>query len=241
MNTRTHSRAAEVLLPLATGLLIVGIDSVVPVGGAGLLGLMVLLTLGAVLPGKPWPTGAIAAGPIVLAAVVAAASHSLGRAALLLVASPVLVALCAAAVKGGAMLAAPAGEPKAAKGRWRPFETQAQRGRFLVIVAVLLVIGTSYCRNVGAGEADRAAARRVEEIRRAMEGQTAASLLGASLGPSMTGVGAVPGGPYRSMRPGRDRFEATAEVRKLTQYRCIQVAVDAAGVVTTKVLRRGCD
>lgn len=235
MSTRTDSRAAEVLLPLATGLLIVGIDSVVAVGGAGLLGLMVLLTLGAVLPGKPWRTGAIVAAPIVVAAVVTAAGDSLGASALLLVASPVLVALCAAVVKGGAMLAAPATEPKAGDRR-RPFETQAQRGRFLVIVAVLLVVGTSYCRNVGAGEADRAAARRVAEIRAALEGHTAASLLGASIGPSLS----VPGGPYRSMTPGPDRFTARAEVQKLAQSRCIQVGVDAAGVVTTTVTKGTC-
>jgi hypothetical protein len=240
VSTRTDSGAAEVLLPLATGLLIVGIDSVVPVGGAGLLGLMVLLTLGAVMPAKPWRTGAIAAAPIVLAAVVAAAANSLGAPALLVLASPALVAICAAAVKGGSMLAAPATEQKAGAGRW-PFETQAQRGRFLVVVADLLVIGASSWRNAGAGEADRAAARRVEQIRGALQGHTAASLLGASIGPSMSGVGVVPGGPYRSMTPGPDRFRATAEVRKLAQARCIRVEVDAAGAVTTKTTKGACD
>jgi hypothetical protein len=81
-----------------------------------------------------------------------------------------IVAVCAGAVKGGAMLAAPATEPAAGDGHWRPFRTQARRGRFLVIVATVAAIGASYCRNVGAGEADRATARRVEEIRAALAG-----------------------------------------------------------------------
>ena len=241
MSRRTISRTAEVLLALATGLLIVGLNSAVPVGGGAVLGLMALLALGAVLPEHPWRTGAIAAAPIVVVAVVAAAGDSLGAAALLLVASPVLAAVCAATVKGGAMLAAPSTEPKAGDRRWRPFETQAQRGRFLVIVAVVLVTGTSYCRNLGAGDADRAAAQRVEEIRAALEGQDAESLRRASLGSGLTGRGDVPGGPYRSMLPGTDRFTATAEVRKLAQSRCIRVEVDSAGVVTTKIEKGGCD
>lgn len=168
------------------------------------------------------------------------AGDSLGASALFLVAAPILVAVCAAAVKGGAMLAAPATEPRAGEGRWRPFETQAQRGRFLVVVAVLLVIGTSYYRNLGADDTDRAAARRVEEIRAALKGETAESLRRASIGAGVTGRGVVPGGPYRSMRPGTDRFTATAEVRKLSQFRCIHVEVDAAGAVTTRIVKRGC-
>jgi hypothetical protein len=240
VRARTESRAAELLLPLATGLLIVGINAALPLSGGALLGLMVMLTLGAVLRGHPWRTGAIVAAPIVMAAVARAAGDSLGASALFVVAAPILVAILAAAVKGGAMLAAPASEPKAADGRWRPFETQAQRGRFLVIVAVLLVIGTSYCRNLGAGEADRAAARRVEEIRGALAGQTAASLHQARrLG--FTGRDTVPGGPYRTTRAGSDRFAATAEVRRYSQFRCIHVEVDAAGAITTRVTKDRCD
>jgi hypothetical protein len=240
MSVRTDSGAAELLLPLATGLLMLGINAVVPVGGAGLLGLLLLLTLGAVLPGNPWRTGALAAAPMVVAAVVAAAGESLGAAALFLVAAPILLAVCAAAVKAGAMLVAPAAEAKAGEGRRGPFETQAQRGRFLVVVAVLLVIGASYCRNLGASEADRAAERTVEELRGVLAGQPAESLRLASLGSGLAGVGVVPGGPYRSVRPGSDRFTATTEVTKLAQSRCIRVEVDAAGAVTTKVVKRAC-
>ena len=240
MIRQTNEKGAELLLPLAGGLLMVGTNSTVPLGGAGLLGLLVLLALGAVLPEHPWRTGAIAAGPMMVAAVAAVAGDSLGASALFLVASPILVAIFAAAVKGGAMLAAPASEPRAGDGRWRPFETQAQRGRFLVIVAVVLVIGTSYCRNLGNGEADRAAARRVEEIRGALEGHTAESLRRASIGSGLSGRGVVPGGPYRSTRPGTDRFTATAEIRRFSQFRCIYVEVDAGGALATKVVKGDC-
>ncbi|HET7722709.1 MAG TPA: hypothetical protein VFK43_22270, partial [Acidimicrobiales bacterium] len=104
-----------------------------------------------------------------------------------------------------------------------------------------LVVATSYCRNLGAGEADRAAARRVQEIRAALEGQTPESLRRASIGFGVGGVGAVPGGPYRTARPGTDQFTATAEVRKYSQFRCIHVEVDAAGTVTTRIVKGGCD
>jgi hypothetical protein len=114
--TRTDARAGRTLLPLATGVLLIGINSVVPSGGGVLLGLMVLLTLGAVLPLRPWRTGAIAAAPIVVAAVATSAGDSLGDAGLLLLASPVVVAVFAAAVKGGAMMAAPAIQSKAGAG-----------------------------------------------------------------------------------------------------------------------------
>jgi len=240
VSTRTEPGAAHLLLPLATGLLIGAINAVVPFGAAGLVGLMLLLTLGAVLPGHPWRTGAIAAAPTVLAAVVAGAGDSLGAAALFLVASPVLVAIFAAAVKGGSMLVASTTEPKTGDGRWRPFETQAQRGRFLVIVAVLLVIGTSYCRNLGAGEADRLADRRVESLRSALAGQTAETLLQATLRSGFTGTGTVPGGPYRSARPAPDRFTGRVEIRKFSQFRCIHVEVDAGGAVTTSIERERC-
>jgi hypothetical protein len=55
------------------------------------------------------------------------AGESLGRSMLFVVASPVLVAIFAAAMKGGSLLVAPSTEPKASAGGWRPFETQAQR------------------------------------------------------------------------------------------------------------------
>ena len=242
MKRRTwpDSRAAELLLPLAAGLLIIGISAAVPVAGSALLGLLVLLTLGAVHPGHPWRAGVLAAAPTILASLVTAAAHSLGLFATLLAGSPILVAIYAAAVHGGSLLVAPATEPRAGAGRWRPFETQAQRGRFLVIVALLLVIGVSWSANVGAGEADRAASRRAEEIRGALEGQTAESLRRTSLISGFTAEWDVPGGPYRLVMPGTDRFTATAEVRKRAQARCIHVEVDAAGSITTKIVRSSC-
>ena len=39
--------------------------------------------------------------------------------------------------------------------RWRPFETKVQRGRFLIVVAVLLLIRAVALSNLGAEEADR--------------------------------------------------------------------------------------
>ena len=57
----------------------------------------------------------------------------------------------------------------------------------------------------------------------------------------LTSAGDVPGGPYRSMRPGPDRFTATAEVGSLSQRRCVHVEVDAGGLVTTRIVKRGCD
>lgn len=240
METRADTQAAQLLLPLATGLLIVALGAAVPAGGAALLVLLVMLTLGAVVRGHAWRTGAIAAAPVVVAAVGGAAGESLGTAAVLLLASPVLVAVLAAAAKGGSLLVAHSDGPDAGAGGWRPFETQAQRGRFLVIVAVLLVVGGMWLRNLGAGEADRAAARRVAEIRAALAGQTAATLQGTALSFLVDGGGAVPGGPYRSVQPGADRFTATDEVHKLSQFRCIRVEVDAAGAVTTRVQRHPC-
>lgn len=239
MDTRADSRAAQLGLPLATGLLIVALDAVVPAGGAGLLGILILLTLGAVLRGSAWRAGAIAGAPVVVAAVVAAAGESARTALLLLVASPVLVAVFAAAVKGGSMLAAPPTEPRTGGG-WRPFETQAQRGRFLVVVAVLLAVGAVGLRSVGAGQADRAAARRAAEIRNALDGQTAATLQGALLAFAYKGADSVPGGPYSTVQPGLDRFIATDEVHKLAQFRCIHVEVDGAGAVSTRVAKDRC-
>lgn len=242
MVSRRGVREAELLLPLTAGLLSVAVHSAVPVGWALLLDLLVLLALGAVLPGHPWRTGAVAAIPAIVAALVRAAGDSMGTFAVLLIASPVFLALTVLVVKGGALLVAPPPEPRTAGRRWRPFETQAARGRFLVIVAVVLVVGVSWSRNLGAGEADRAAGRRVEEIRGALQGQTVESLRQASLRQSLTGDGAgVPGGPYRSWRPGPDRFTATAEVRRLAQYRCIHVEVDTAGAITTNIVEERCD
>lgn len=242
MGTRRGVREAALLLPLTAGLLSVAVAAAVPAGWTLLFVLLILLALGALLPESPWRTGAMAALPAVAAALVRAAGESMGTFAVFLLGAPVFVALTVLVVKGGALLVAPSTEPKAAGRRWRPFETQAARGRFLVIVAVVLVIGVSWVRNLGAEEADRAATRRSEEIRTGLQGQTVDSLRLASIRQGVTGEGpGVPGGPYRSVRPGTDRFSATAEVQKLAQFRCIHVEVDAAGAVTTRVVKEQCD
>ncbi len=116
MDTRADSKAAQLFLPLATGLLIVGLHAAVRAGGAGLLGLLVLLTLGAVVPGPAWRTGALAAAPLILAGVVTTAGESLGTVVLVVAGSPVLVAAFAAAVKGGSILVAQSAGQRAGAG-----------------------------------------------------------------------------------------------------------------------------
>lgn len=95
VSTPTDSRAVALLLPLAAGLLIVAIFTAVPAGGGALLGVLILLTLGAVLPGHSWRTGAIAALPNFIVTLVAAAAESLGMFALVLASFPIVVAICA--------------------------------------------------------------------------------------------------------------------------------------------------
>jgi hypothetical protein len=230
----------QILVPLAAGLLIVAIAGAVKIGGGVLLGALLLLSLGAVLPGHAWRSGAIAAAPTLVAGLVRSAGDSLAALALVVALAPILVSAYAAAVKGGAMLVAPAAEAPADGRRRRPFETQAQRGRFLVLAALVLVVAVSWSRNLGAGEVDRAAGRRVEQIRAALAGQTAGSLRQVAPFALTRPDADVPGGPYRSVELGADRFRATAEVRKLAQSRCIHVEVDGAGALTTRIVKGGC-
>lgn len=153
--------------------------------------------------------------------------------ALTVVVSPVAV-LVAGLVIAGAALVAPR------LGRWRPFETKAQRGRFLVVVGAVAVIGTTWLSNWGAADADAAAARRAEEIRAALDGRTPESIRRDSLLRLYSGEGDYPGGPYRGAAFDGERFTATAEVRKRLQSRCIHVEVGPTGAVDTRVVDGRC-
>jgi len=82
------------------------------------------------------------------------------------------------------------------------FDSQRNRGRFLVVVFVLLFIGARIVTGWGAKEADRESARRASEIRTALEGRTADALRPAFL-PGRSGA-AVPGGPYDTVISDQD-------------------------------------
>lgn len=248
MATQARYLEAELLLPLAAGLALLAVSYATPDGAwTGLLSLVTLLALGAMVPENPWRTGAIAGSPGVFAAVLEAANRSMGALALIVVLSPVVLVVAGLLVKGGSLLVgrsedASPGEQRGApvEHRWRPFETKAQRGRFLVVVAVLVLVGSSWLSNWGAAEADRAAARRVDQIRSALAGHTPESLRRAGLSYAYGGGGGVPGGPYSTTSLGSERFTATAEVGKRLQYRCIHVDVSASGEVSTKITKGHC-
>lgn len=239
---------AELLLPLAAGLALLAVSYATSNGAwTGVLNLVTLLALGAIVPENPWRTGAIAATPGVFAAVLAAANRPMGTLALIVVLSPLVLVVAGLLVKGGALLvarsedASPGGQHGAsAKHRWRPFETKAQRGRFLVVIAVLVLVGSSWLSNWGASEANRAAARRVDEIRSALAGHTPESLRRDALMHGYGGDSGVPGGPYRVTSLGSEQFTATAEVSERLQYRCIHVEVNASGEVSTKITKGRC-
>ncbi len=129
----------------------------------------------------------------------------------------------------------PGADVKEAGGRWRPFETKAQRGRFLVILGALVLVGVPWLSNWSAQGADRAAAVRAEEIRTSLSGHTPEAL-------RMAGISAdqgLPGGPYR-MASLDEVFTASAEVTSRGEVRCIRVRVEPDGAVSTEIQRREC-
>ena len=244
MTTRLGQREAELLLPLTAGLMLLAVSRATPDGVAGVLSLISLFALGALVPDRPWRTGAIAASPTVAVAVlVAAAAGSVGSVVVFVVCSPLLVAFAALLVRGGALLGARDAVP-CDQGRseqaWRPFETKAQRGRFLVIVATIVMVGSVWMSNWGSAEVDRAAARRVEHIRSSLAGRTPESVRVQGVMGAAAGESQLPGGPYRGAGLGKDRFTATAEVSKGLQSRCIHVVLDAEGEVSTRVSHGRC-
>lgn len=251
MTARTGQREIAVLLPFAAGLLLVALPYVVPVGSITVvIDLVTLLVLGAVLPQQPWRTGAIAALPTIVGAVLRAAGESPAVFALAVLGSPLAVALFGLVVKGGALFLRPAStkeagelEEDAEEGggrRWRPFETKAQRGRFLIVVAVLFLVGSRALSNWGAEEADRMAALRASEIQDALSGRTPQSVHVEAMTGAFEDRSGLPGGPYQQASFGTNSFRATAEVRLRLQYRCIYVQLDGDGQVDTEIKKSQC-
>ena len=248
--SQTDRPLVRVLLPLAAGLASIGVSSLGFDPGVGVvLAMVVFLALGAALPTRPWRTAAIASVPGLVVALVRAGADSLGLFLVVAATSPLFVALSALLVKGGALLVARAGAqpsavPDALPGARRPrrkaFDTKEQRGRFLVVLALLLVIGGVALSRWGADEADRRANIREEQIRTALAGRTPESLLVDGLANASGDRPGLPGGPYDAASLGSDRFTATVELRVRLQYRCIRVEVSAEGLVSTEVEDREC-
>ena len=160
-------------VPLAVGFVLVAVRQVLSPPVAVAVTVAVLLGLGALLPRRPWRTAVIAALPGLAAGLVVGLRHSVGWAALALVLFPVGVAVTALLVKGGSLLVLrpePGSAPVAAGYRPKRFETKAQRGRLLVIVAAVVVVGGVFLRSWGTAEVDRMADRRVAAIRAALDG-----------------------------------------------------------------------
>lgn len=203
----------EVLLPFSVGLLQVGLlllgpNAAITTG----LNIVAFLALGAVLPARPWRTAAIASVPGLVFGLVRAGLDSSGTFLMVFLASPLVVAFSAVLVKGGAMLVARAGDeptadPTGVAGasprRRKAFETKAQRGRFLVVLVLVLVIAGTVVSRWGGREADSRAAARADQIQAALAGVTAQSLQVDSLTGAMGEGPGPPGGAYntQSLRP----------------------------------------
>ena len=235
-------------MALAAGLLAVGVSAVgLDSGVSTLLEVAIFLGLGTVLPTRVWRTAAIATAPGLVVGLARAGSESLGLFLVVLVASPLLIALSALLVKGGALLVARAGDSPApaAPGRGEPprrklFETKEQRGRFLVVLAIVLVVGARALSGWGGAEADRRAAARAEQIRTALAGHTTESLQIEGLTSAGADSPGLPGAPYHRATLGSDRFEATVELQAWLEYRCIKVEVTSDGQVSTAVDKGEC-
>lgn len=239
-----------VLLPLAAGLASLGVWALGFDSGISTVAAMaIFLALGAALPERPWRTAAIASTPGLVVALVRAGSDSMGLLLVVVATSPLYVALAALLVKGGTLLVARAGArpsavPTTVSGRAQPrrraFETKEQRGRFLVILALLLFIAGVALSRWGAGEADRQAEVREGQIRTALVGQTPESLRVDGVTTAFGDGPDLPGGPYDTAALGPDRFEATVELQVRLQYRCISIEVTADGALSTEVERNEC-
>lgn len=248
--SRSDRPLVGVLLPLAAGLASVGVSALgLDPGVASVLAMVVFVALGAAHPARPWRTAAIASMPGLVVALVLVGSESLGLFLVVVATSPLYVALSALLVKGGALLVAradarPSAVPTTVPGRGQPrrraFETREQRGRFLVVLALLLVIGGIALSRWGAGEADRRAEVRQGQIRTALVGQTPESLRVDGVTTAFGDRPDLPGGPYDTTTLGPDRFEATVELQVRLQYRCISIEVTADGAVSTEVERDEC-
>ncbi len=240
------------LLAVAAGLALAALPLAVSRPGVVTgVDIAVLLGMGALLPERPWRTGVIVATPGVLAGLLrAAVDGSEVPFPVLVLASPVALVISGLIVKVGAALVerrdqdssdprqpAPRGDGR----RRRPFETKAQRARFLVLLTTVFVIGSSLLDNWGAGEVDEAARRREAEIRSALEGRTAEQISTQGIAGIYGDGPDLPGGPYRWASPGSEVFQAPDEVRRGLQYRCLHVRLAGEGPVEIEIERDRCD
>jgi hypothetical protein len=237
---RSSKAQSGILLPLIAGLLLVALGQAIPIDWVNtVLNVGILLGLGAVLREKPWRTGAIATLPGAVVSLVRAADTSLATFALFLVIAPFAMVVSGLIVRCGQLLVAGSSRPGDEARRRKPFETQEQRGRFLVVVAIVLVVGFQLLRSWGADEADRDAARRADQMRADLSGWTAPRLHERGTIGLLRGE-PLPGGPYDSASPGLEEFRANVELSHRLQTRCVRVQVDAVGNISTEVEKDGC-
>lgn len=228
-------KETALLLPLIAGLLAVALARVVPVEPVvTVIDLVILLALGAALPDKPWRTAAISGVPGLVVLLARLHDRSAATIALTLALLPLAFLFTGILVKAGAALAERPARRVTEGRRRKPFETRAQRGRFLLVLLVVVLLGGRWLHDWGREEVDRDAARRADEVRRALTNRTPLSLQVAVLG-GPDSLQSIPGGPYRSASPGATRFDATIELHRRLQYRCIHVHVDQEGRVATTI------
>lgn len=228
---------------MAGGLTSAGLVAALPTPFGGLAGAVIILALGAVVVATPWRTGTIAAIPGVMAALVRYADEPSMLSLVVVAMAPLMVLVTVLFVAAGAVMfpgRSPARADRGTGRRWRPFETKAQRARFLAFVVVVVLAGQAGLDNWGAAEADRLANQRAEQVRHALDGRSFESLRTAELESWFSGGPGLPGGPYRSVVLGDDELRATVEVRHRLQSRCIRVRIDAWGEVDLDITHGGC-
>ena len=242
---RTSQRETAFLLPLIVGLFSVALERAIPDALSTLAYVVTLLGLGALLPDKPWRSAAIASLPGACLLLARSPGRPLATVLLTIVLFAASVGFSGLLVKAGALLAQRSRRDHASHpgdtppGPWKPFQTKAQRGRFLVVLLVIVLIGGQRLSVWGRDEVDREADRRAAQMRTALNGRSPKSLQIDIFKAGNEGT-TPPGGPYLSASPGNERFEATVEVNRRLQYRCIQVHVTADGQVSTDIKKRQC-
>lgn len=141
-------------------------------------------------------------------------------------------------IRAGGRLALRSATTRTAGRRRKLFETKAQRGWFLVVLLVIFVIGGSSLTTWANEDADRKAARRAEEIRKSLQGQT----------PERLQTAASPMCSERSAcLAGRTSLLARARPLRCQDagqgappVPCIYVHLDATGHVTTRIRKTRC-
>ena len=109
-----------------------------------------------------------------------------------------------------------------------------------MILGLTAVLANGACSAWSSRAADRKAAAREAEIRRALDGMTVDQVMPRVLGALDGGGDELPGGPYRVIRPVDGGVEAAAEVRAWTEERCVRARLSASGVVTTETSEGAC-